>query len=101
MNKAKLTNDDAYSQLLNELAQLQIQITTAKPTNLKALLDRQLTIHEAITQRLTQLATAAQIMPSDDLQSIIRPPYVVTFLLQNDAARKGDFLITVHCLSFC
>ena len=50
MNKAKLTNDDAYSELLNELAQLQIQITAAKPTNLKTLLDRQLTIHEAITQ---------------------------------------------------
>jgi hypothetical protein len=99
MKKTQHVSDDVYSQLLDELVSLQLQINTAKPINLKALLDRQLVSHEVITKKLTRLAIDNKIVPRDELQSIVRPPYVVTFLLQ--AESKGAYNVTIHNVSLC
>lgn len=94
MGKRTISND-FYSQLLNELAELQIQITSAKPSNLSQLLDRQIYIHNIISKRLYKLANEQKIIPQEGLQSIVRPPYVVTFQL----IHKG--CAVVHSVSYC
>ncbi len=99
MNATQRPSEEGYNQLLDELGRIQIQLNTTKPTNLKALLERQMTVHEAIIHRLTQLALDKVILPMDDLQSIVRPPYVVTFLLQPDGAE--GYNITIHNVSYC